>query len=433
LSNDYTHFWDDKPFLKKMAELIPAIAIGGPIVEHLRVNYWTKMRAIAESDPGLRKTMPGMLVAPDRLTVYIGDTHLAIEYFGPAQVPDKLTDDAIKVTFTDYRGQGDFISNIIGMKFEGSTFKLPLSASDLYWNLFVPTSIDATILMMDNGWDMTAENMAFSVNTGGLALPDGDFARMINCFFYNKEGDRLRTRRIQWIDFLPLTIKDIDEDTEDVGVLFWPDMEHTIEHDAHMQFPRPVFFENERLALLNRFRELILTPDITEPQITAWLAEPAHQFILKMALPAIHLLDQRKCAWVTEPSRAAIIPDFFAIKANGFTDIVEFKLPELKGSAVVGKMNREAFSAEVASYVAQTHFYKEYFDDSANRSHVKQGHGIEVYHPKRTLVMGRRWQFENKVWRSVASAYPDLTILTYDDLLDSVTAQLYQNPPSKSG
>jgi hypothetical protein len=49
---------------------------------------------------------------------------------------------------------------------------------------------------------------------------------------------------------------------------------------------------------------------------------------------------------------------------------------------------REAFSAEVASYVAPTHFYKEYFDDSANRSHVKQAHGIEVYHPKRTLVMG---------------------------------------------
>jgi hypothetical protein len=44
--------------------------------------------------------------------------------------------------------------------------------------------------------------------------------------------------------------------------------------------------------------------------------------------------------------------------------------------------------------------------------------------------MGRRWHFDDKVWRSVASAFPDLTILTYDDLLDNVAAQLYQNPHS---
>jgi len=415
-----------------MAEESSAFAIGGPIVEYLNLHYWTKLRDLAKNNPELRKTIPGMLVAPDSLSVYIGETHLAIEYFGPPQAPAKLGP-GVQVTFFDYRGQGDFISNIIGMKFDGTGMKIAVTPSDLYWNLFVPTSADATELMMDIGWDMTAENMAFMINTSGLDLPAANFARMVNCFFYSKEADRLRTRRVQWIDFLPLTVKDIDEDTEDVGVAMWPDMEHTIEHDAHMQFPRPAFFENERLALLNRFRELILTPDVTEPQITAWLAEPAHQFILRMALPAVGLLAQRKCKWVNEPSRDPIIPDFFAVKPNGFADIVEFKLPELKGEATVGKLNRETFSAEVNSYVAQTHFYKEYFDDSTNRNYVKDTHGIEVYHPKRTLIMGRRWQFEDKVWRSVASAFPDLTILTYDDLLDSVSAQLYQNPRSKSG
>jgi hypothetical protein len=34
---------------------------------------------------------------------------------------------------------------------------------------------------------------------------------------------------------------------------------------------------------------------------------------------------------------------------------------------------------------------------------------------------------------SQGASFPDLTILTYDDLLDSVSAQLYQNPRSKSG
>jgi hypothetical protein len=346
LPNDYTKFWDDKPFLKKLAEMEPSLAIGGPVVEHLRIHYWAKLRAIAESDFQLRATMPGMLVAPDKIAVYIGNTHLAVEYFGPAHVSDKLSGETI-ITVTDYRGDGDLISDIIGMKFQGTGFKLPLAASDLYWNLFLPTSADAITLMMEIGWDLTAENMAFGMNTGGLSLPEDDFARMVNCFFYSAENERLKTRRIQWIDFLPLTITDVDDETEDISVRLWPDMEHVVNHDVRIQFPRPALFENDRLALLNRFREVILTPNITEPQITAWLAQPANQFILKMSLPAVHLLDQRKCVWVSDPSRDAIMPDFFAIRANGYADIVEFKLPELKGAAIVGKMNREAFSAEV--------------------------------------------------------------------------------------
>jgi len=59
---------------------------------------------------------------------------------------------------------------------------------------------------------------------------------------------------------------------------------------------------------------------------------------------------------------------------------------------------------------------------------VKDIHGVNVYYPKRVLVVGRRWELEREIWRSVASEYPDLTILTYDDLLDSVAAMLYRNP-----
>lgn len=430
---DYTHYLDDKPSLKKLAESAPIFSIVAPFLEHLRVNYWYKLGQIAVNNPSLRKTMPGMLVSPDMIAVYVGDTHLAVECFGPPQVPEKLTTRTVPTRLFDYRDEGDFISNIIGMKFKGTGPKLPLAASDLYYNLFVPTSTAATALMMDNGWDMTAENMAFSVNTGGLSLPESDFARMINCFFYAKEKQGLRTRRIQWIDFFPLRIvEEVDEDTLDMEVAFWPDVQYTIKHDAAMQFPRPTLFEHERLALLNRFRELILSPKVTEPKITKWLAEPAHRFILKMALPAVAVLHQRKCIWVNEPSREPLVPDFFAVRANGFADIVEFKLPELKGPATVGKEHRETFSAEVHSHIGQTHFYKEYFAESANRKYVRDKHGIEVDHPKRVLIMGRRWQFESKVWRSVASEFPDLTILTYDDLLDNVTAQLYQNPASKS-
>jgi hypothetical protein len=97
---------------------------------------------------------------------------------------------------------------------------------------------------------------------------------------------------------------------------------------------------------------------------------------------------------------------------------------------VVGTANRERFSAEVNSYIAQTRVYKEYFNEKANRDYVVQQHGIKVYAPKRILVLGRRWEFEGDVWQAVASEHPDLTLLTYDDLMDSVSAQLYKNPTS---
>jgi hypothetical protein len=151
----------------------------------------------------------------------------------------------------------------------------------------------------------------------------------------------------------------------------WPSFDVMVEFDSRIQYPKPVAFESERLSILNRFRELILSPGVTEPQITSWLSNPAHQFILRMAIPAVQLSSQRVCAWQTEPNRPAIIPDFFATHANGFSDIVEFKLPTLKGETVVGTVNRERFSAEVSSYIAQSRVYKEYFNEKANRDYPR--------------------------------------------------------------
>ena len=91
-------------------------------------------------------------------------------------------------------------------------------------------------------------------------------------------------------------------------------------------------------------------------------------------------------------------------------------------------MNRETLSAKFNSYIAQTRTYKEYFQESVHRQHVKEKHGLNVNNPKRVLVMGRRWEFAADAWRTVQGEFPDLTVLTYDDLIDSVAALLYQNP-----
>lgn len=68
---------------------------------------------------------------------------------------------------------------------------------------------------------------------------------------------------------------------------------------------------------------------------------------------------QVKCEWQSE-EKDEIIPDFFVVRANGYADIVEFKLPKVKRNTVVERNNREQFSAEINSYIAQTRVYPLY-------------------------------------------------------------------------
>ncbi|MDC4808472.1 DUF4263 domain-containing protein, partial [Acinetobacter baumannii] len=107
-------------------------------------------------------------------------------------------------------------------------------------------------------------------------------------------------------------------------------------------------------------------------------------------------------------------------------DIVEFKLPTLKGNTVVGKDNRESFCATLQSYISQTRVYSSYFDDPNNRQWVKDTYGLDVYKPRRILIVGRRSDFNTNEWREIMADYRDLEIMTFDDLIDGVVAQFYR-------
>ena len=134
---------------------------------------------------------------------------------------------------------------------------------------------------------------------------------------------------------------------------------------------------------------------------------------------------QVKCDWQSE-EKDEIVPDFFVVRANGYADIVEFKLPKVKGNTVVGRNNREQFSAEINSYIAQTRVYRSYFEDPNNRKWFEKKYGFKVYKPKRYLVVGRRNDFECDEWVEIKADYTDVEIVTYDDLIDTVVSQFYQ-------
>ena len=97
----------------------------------------------------------------------------------------------------------------------------------------------------------------------------------------------------------------------------------------------------------------------------------------------------------------------------------------MKNNAIVGKPNRETFTAEINSYISQTRNYKYYFEDPNNRKWFKEQYDVEVLKPHRYLVVGRRSDFSSDIWKEIIVDYNDIEIITYDDLVDGVTAQFY--------
>jgi hypothetical protein len=388
------------------------------LIQTLKNSYWTPMKMVVDNKPGLINTIPSFILNPEMIHVYMGEEHLAIEYFGSYNEPI-VEREGINVTYYDYSQADNFLDSVLGIKFDNSSFDFPLSGE--LDDLFIAT-VDATQILTENNWNFLAQEMMFMINVNGLFLQPG-FTRIRNSFFYEKSGQGLNVRNVKWLDIFPLNRISIDDDTEEITVEL-PELPKLAFRDAHYSIPEKLLFQHDKLIILNRFIELYNSEGITEPEITRFLFEPEHQFIIKMAFFGSEIQAEVTCKW-QESDRSDIRPDFFVTGTNGYTDIVEFKLPTIKTEyAVVGRENRETFTAEINSYIAQTRVYKEYFEDPRNRRYVKERYNMDVYYPKRNLVIGRRWMFDKEVWRSIQEDYQSITIRTYDDVVDTVMGYL---------
>lgn len=238
--------------------------------------------------------------------------------------------------------------------------------------------------------------MMLSYNLAGIDLVEKEHYRLINCFFNGTNLHGLITRHVKWMEIFPYEVVSYDKGISKSKLSFFRDFQNQALRDVQSEFPVPPDLQHDRLVRLNRFVELFSAAYLSELEITSFLAEPENQFILKMAFFAKEVHSELECQWA-ESKNKAIRPDFFITTPNGYSDIVEFKMPYLKGSAVVGTENRETFSAEINSYISQTRVYAKYFDDPRNREHVLNNYGIKVLYPKRWLVVGRRHMYKIRV------------------------------------
>lgn len=388
----------------------------------LMKNYWGPLYKAVEKNPRLMETFPGFLLKPEKLIYYMGRNHIGIEYIGPERLSSLPEKGIVEAQIFDYSLKDcNLLEEIIGYNYGDGAIALPLTP--ITEDLVLPTNAGADELERLN-WNWTAQSMMLGFNTACVEAQPRQFTRLINARFFDAtpEGG-LKTRHVKWLDLIPCEYDDSGATFDHFSIWLDPFLK-LAKADINATYPVPTDFRLGRLQQMNRFVEFIGDKGNDEPAITKLLVSEDLRFALKMRFAAKEIFPECVCDWQSA-DRKAIKPDFFVVGADGYADIVEFKLPVIKGSPVVGSENRETFSAVVNSYVSQTRVYQEYFDDPKNRDFVKETYGFDIYKPKRHLVIGRRWHFSSKEWRSIAADYNNLTIHTYDDLIDGVVMQFY--------
>lgn len=390
--------------------------------------YWTRMCNYIEENNVAHKDVNCFLLNPESMVIYFGQKFIAIEYCGNPYLEDFQTVTTRNITVRDFTKEKlstkQFIEKIIGFKYDGtSNINLPLFAGE-YEDLIVPTNngIDKLIELK---WNFAAQDSVVSINSTGLDIADNQFVRLINTRFFDEQKGDLKTRIIKWIDFLPCYYNEPDEgELDEIGfsVSIYDKLWY---HDMLYKYPRPNDFKFSKLPQINRFIEFWGDSNYSEPEITSFLARDENKFILNMGFMGVGVYNEVLCEWQSE-ERENIKPDFFVLRANGYADIIEFKLPNMKSNSITGRNNREHFSSELNTYIAQTRVYATYFDDPNNRKWFEKKYGFRVYKPKRYLVIGRRNDFEMDEWIEIRADYNNLEIITYDDLVDTVISQFYQ-------
>jgi len=389
--------------------------------QNLMDIYWSKLYQKIKEDRSLLKYFTAFLIHPEKLIYYLGKNHLAIEYLG-AERMDELSDEGftLETQFYDYSDSENLLEKVIGFDYD-DTINIELPLPPFSEELIIPTNrgIDKLVELK---WNFAAQSYIITFNSSPPVPQIGHFARITNSFFFDADESGLKTRHIKWIDFIPIKIIESGEYL-DISFTLEP-YKKLVENDLDYVYPIPEGFDYVRLERLNRFIEFIGDKKHSEPDITTFLSKEENQFILSMYFSAKEIFPQKLCKWQSE-EKEDIKPDFFVLRPNGFADIVEFKLPYIKNNAIVGKPNRETFASEINSYISQTRNYKYYFEDPNNRKWFKEQYNFDVVKPRRFLVVCRRADFSSDNWKEIISDYNDIEIITYDDLVDGVTAQFY--------
>lgn len=382
------------------------------LVTKLQQEYWQPMRKHLEKFPSLMKTVPGYLVQPEKVILYLGHKHWGIEYQGPDKLDELKPFDEFEYSFLDLRSiNQNFLSQIIGHQ------EFDLAGSNFFniekWKFYLSPEVESRLNEL--GFDQF-DKKSIDITRKAISIPNEKIFRLSHTFFiYPTSKQTLSVRNFMRLDIIP---HHSDQFIPLNNLSFLRD---TIEEDCRIN-PLMTLVEEEKELGLERFRDLIGQIKITEPEITNFLALPKYQYLLKLGFHASGVFHQLKCKWPDK--RKSMKPDFFLLDNRGMGHIVEFNISHATFFPNWQTTDPQSMIDQVKAYVNHTRKFRQYFDDPNNRSWFQKKYGIPIMNPRRILVIGRRREFSTGQWIDIKSHIRDLEIVNYDELMDHVLAHL---------
>jgi hypothetical protein len=128
-----------------------------------------------------------------------------------------------------------------------------------------------------------------------------------------------------------------------------------------------------------------------------------------------------------------LIPDFILKPVVGeLCDIAELKTAASR--PIRFQKIRDRFSAAVYEAVAQLREYRDYVENEARRYELHDRTNLLVSRPRMFVVIGRRTEIRPEAFRRLEGDLPSaLTLRTYDDLLERMSARISRIDEPKHG
>ncbi|UQO32620.1 hypothetical protein [Burkholderia cepacia] len=397
--------------------------------------FLKRIRELATQDKQFLKNVPGFLINPKSITVYWFDEHFAISFEGNDR--EKSLDERRN---PDFYHREHFSEHKKTYAFSAVTgVDLKKSSEEGYLPAMVALSIisgkisgrgflfsESTLTdLLGLGWRIeTLNTTGMIVGFNEYAIPRKESFNFQNIFIFQKiDGKGVTSHHVKWLEIIPYQLG-FDSNGEINDIQGSPSILEKAANDAGFkEFFIPKSYEQIKFHAINRFIELWGYASTKETTITRFLGDDRHKFLLSMNFGARALYSEVTCL-KCDSSGEAVRPDFFIEKANGLCDIVEFKLPRVTKPMVVGAKNRRRFASWLGAHLAQANAYRRHFLDARHRMDMKKKYGIEIEIPMITIIIGRRSDITAEV-RMLLTDYPGINIMSYDELVDGVVAQLY--------
>ena len=376
------------------------------ILADLNSLVFPKVHQALLDHPALRMTLNPAFPFPQKIRVGVLDTHLVVEYVGP----EDPKSDTLHAQAAWKPGQTlfEFLGLDLGhLKCSRIPYDGPLENVQIFLG-------DAMTLLGDYLYDVVSNPNDLMLN----GIPDFSKAKRPTylsniSFLWSDEVGTLRIRHFDFVEMFPIQQEGWSYHDKE-------SLKHFAEFIINHQVPR---YRLELHHVLNEFIQLVATPGTNETAITSFLSK--HPEILQLSLGADDLNPQVNLVWQYATEKPNVQPDFMPVKMDGFADILDFKLPRLKGHPMVGTPTRRHPSAEVDTAIAQVDEYAEWCGQEANRRWLEKKKGVKVHEPYVYLVIGHSDDFTSKD-RQKLRRRRNATIFTYDEFIAMARMQLYR-------